>query len=70
MKTVSTVFRAVAAKPLKRLAVEPPVSTGLKPGANERLRESELRLFSCQPFRRHHFFFTPPRKTFTASGSL
>jgi hypothetical protein len=37
-------FSAPAAtKPLKRLGAASPAPTGLKPGANERLQESELR---------------------------
>jgi len=39
-------FSALAAtKPLKRLGAASPAPTGLKPGANERLQESEMRPF-------------------------
>jgi hypothetical protein len=39
-------FSAPAAtKPLKLLGAASPAPTGLKPGANERLQETEMRLF-------------------------
>ena len=44
-------FSAPAAtKPLKRLGAASPAPTGLKPGANERLQESEMRLTALSSF--------------------
>src|SRR5208337_3534331 len=42
-ETVSTVSTIETTKPLKRLGVGPPAHTGLKPGVNESLHESEMR---------------------------
>jgi hypothetical protein len=42
-ETVLTVSRSVLAKPLKRLCDSTALDTGLKPGANERLPEIEMR---------------------------